>query len=83
MGGFSEHFPLNYNDVDYCLRVRERGLRVVYTPYAKLYHHESVSKAGTDEAELAAFKAEWADRVPRDPYYNPNLTLQTCDFRIG
>ncbi len=83
VGGFSEHFPLNYNDVDYCLKVRQLGLRVVYTPYAKLYHHESVSKAGTDEAELAAFKAEWADRVPRDPYYNPNLSMHTCDFRIG
>ncbi len=83
VGGFNEQFPLNYNDVDYCLRVRERGLRIVYTPYAKLYHHESVSKSGTDEEELASFKAEWADRVPRDPYYNPNLTLQTCDFRIG
>jgi len=83
VGGFSEHFPLNYNDVDYCLKLRERGLRIVYTPYAKLYHHESVSKSGTDEEELAAFKAEWADRVARDPYYNPNLSMQTCDFRVG
>ena len=83
VGGFSEHFPLNYNDVDYCLKVRGRGLRIVYTPYAKLYHHESVSKAGTDEEELAAFKAEWAERLRRDPYYNPNLSMQTCDFRVG
>jgi GT2 family glycosyltransferase len=83
LGGFSESFPLNYNDVDYCLRVRELGLRIVYTPYAKLVHHESVSKAGTDEAELAAFKAVWAERVPRDPYYNPNLTVHTQDFRIA
>jgi GT2 family glycosyltransferase len=83
LGGFSEAFPLNYNDVDYCLRLQERGLRVVYTPYAKLYHHESVSKTGTDVAELEAFKRVWAERVPLDPYYNPNLTMQGCDFRIG
>ena len=83
LGGFSESFPLNYNDVDYCLRVRELGLRIVYTPYAKLYHHESVSKVGTDTAELEAFKKVWADRVPLDPYYNPNLTMQNQDFRIG
>jgi O-antigen biosynthesis protein len=83
VGGFSEQFPLNYNDVDYCLKVRELGKRVVYMPYAKLYHHESVSKDGTDAAELEAFKKEWAERIPFDPYYNPNLTMQTCDFRIG
>jgi GT2 family glycosyltransferase len=83
VGGFSEEFPLNYNDVDYCLKVNQKGKRVVYTPYAKLYHHESVSKAGTDLSELEAFKKAWADRIPRDPYYNPNLTMQTCDFRIG
>ena len=83
LGGFSEDFPLNYNDVDYCLRLRERGLRIVYTPYAKLYHHESVSKVGTDPAELEAFKRVWAERLPLDPYYNPNLTMQGCDFRIG
>jgi GT2 family glycosyltransferase len=83
VGGFSEQFPLNYNDVDYCLKVNQLGKRIVYTPYAKLYHHESVSKAGTDIAELEAFKAKWADRIPLDPYYNPNLTMQTCNFQIG
>ncbi len=83
VGGFSEKFPLNYNDVDYCLKVTALGKRIVYTPGAKLYHHESVSKAGTEISELEAFKREWAERIPRDPYYNPNLTMQTCDFRIG
>jgi GT2 family glycosyltransferase len=82
VGGFSEDFPLNYNDVDYCLKVTETGRRVVHVPYAKLYHHESVSKVGTDIAELNAFKERWAAKIPRDPYYNPNLTLQTSDFRI-
>jgi len=83
VGGFSEAFPLNYNDVDFCLKITQLGKRIVYTPYAKLYHHESVSKAGTDLSELEAFRAVWADRIPRDPYYNPNLTMQTSDFRIA
>jgi GT2 family glycosyltransferase len=83
VGGFSENFPLNYNDVDYCLKVNELGKRIVYTPYAKLYHYESVSKAGTDIAELEAFQATWAEKIPLDPYYNPNLTMQTCNFGIA
>jgi len=83
VGGFSEEFPLNYNDVDFCLKLNRAGKRVVYTPYAKLYHHESVSKSGNDLAELEAFKAAWAQRIPHDPYYNPNLTMTMCDFRIG
>ncbi|HEY3323597.1 MAG TPA: glycosyltransferase [Planctomycetota bacterium] len=82
VGGFAEKFHLNYNDVDYCLRVIESGKRIVYTPYAELYHYESVSKAGVGQDELAAFKSVWAKKWPRDPYYNPNLTTQGCDYRI-
>jgi GT2 family glycosyltransferase len=83
VGGFNESFPLNYNDVDYCLKVLDSGKRVVYTPYATLYHHESVSKTGTYAHELETFKSVWKKRFPRDPYYNPNLTVQSCDFRIA
>jgi GT2 family glycosyltransferase len=80
-GGFDESFPLNYNDVDYCLRVRQRGYRVVFTPHARLRHHEAVSKDGVHEAELDAFRARWGADY-RDPYYNPNLTCETFDYRI-
>jgi GT2 family glycosyltransferase len=83
IGGFSEQFPLNYNDVDYCLKLLSRGMRIVYTPYAKLYHHEAASKLGLEPRELAAFKKAWQTRFPRDPYYNPNLTNHACDFRIA
>ena len=79
VGGFSENFPLNYNDVDYCLKVLNIGKRVVYTPYAKLHHHESVSKTGTHSHEFKAFRKAWMSRFPQDPYYNPNLTRH---FRI-
>jgi GT2 family glycosyltransferase len=82
VGGFDESFPLNYNDVDYCLRVRGRGYRVVYTPHARLYHHESVTKDGVFAEELAAFQARWGTDRP-DPYYNPNLNMETYDYRIG
>jgi GT2 family glycosyltransferase len=83
VGGFSEKFPVNYNDVDYCLKVLKAGHRVVHMPYAKLYHHESVSVKRTGEHELTAFKDEWLKALPRDPYYNPNLSMNACDFRIG
>jgi len=81
VGGFDESFPLNYNDVDYCLRVRQKGYRVVYTPHARLHHHEAVSKEGVFATELDAFLARWGADY-RDPYYNPNLTCETYDYRI-
>jgi O-antigen biosynthesis protein len=73
VGGFTERFPLNYNDVDYCLKVIARGKRVVYTPFAKLYHYESVSKSGTHEREAVAFKKAWGDKIQVDPFYSPHL----------
>ncbi|MER3416009.1 MAG: hypothetical protein C4297_07335 [Gemmataceae bacterium] len=83
LGGFSEQFPIHYNDVDYCLRLHARGYRIVYTPYAELVHHEGVSKGngGTVSVqEQNQFRALWAHTT--DPYYNPNLSLTHCDYRI-
>jgi GT2 family glycosyltransferase len=80
-GGFDEAFPLNYNDIDYCLRVRQLGYRIVFTPHARLVHHESVTKSGVFEEELDAFREKWGEVV--DPYYNPNLNPETFDYRIG
>jgi len=82
LGGFDECFPLNYNDVDYCLRVRSRGKRVVFTPYAQLYHYEGATKSGITPEELEAFKNRWQETWSRDPYYNPNLSLNYHDYRI-
>jgi O-antigen biosynthesis protein len=73
VGGFSENFPLNYNDVDYCLKLLNIGKRIVYTPYARLHHHEAVSKTGTHDHEFREFRKTWMSRFPCDPYYNPNL----------
>ena len=76
VGGFSEDFPLNYNDVDYCLKVRELGCRTVYVPEVELYHYESVSREaarGVKPGELDHFQSKWLERYFLDPYYNPNL----------
>jgi GT2 family glycosyltransferase len=84
LGGFDEAFPMNYNDVDYCLKVLTAGMRVVLTPYARLTHHESATrKAGVLPKELDGFVKKWSSRWPRDPYYNPNLSPDVCDYRIN
>lgn len=82
VGGFDEHFPLNFNDVDLCLRIRQQGWRVVYTPHAELIHHESVTKPGTFDHELQKFHDRWKAAMPDDPYYNRNLSYEYGDFRI-
>lgn len=83
-GGFDETFPVDFNDVDYCLRVRRAGYRIVYTPYARLYHHESASFGARqqDPAGADEMRRRWADVIARDPYYNPNLTRDFPDFRL-
>jgi glycosyltransferase involved in cell wall biosynthesis len=82
LGGFDEGFPLNYNDVDYCLRVISSGKRVVFNPYAQLFHYEGATKSGITPQELDAFKKRWQDKWSRDPYYNPNLSINYHDYRI-
>ena len=74
--GFDERLRVAFNDVDYCLRARQKGLLVVYTPYAVLYHHESASRGRLhpDEDERF-FRERWGKPGQyHDPYYNPNLS---------
>lgn len=82
VSGFDERFPLNFNDVDLCLRIIETGRRIVFTPHARLIHHESVTKPGTFDHELLNFHDRWKTKRPDDPYYNPNLSYDYGDFRI-
>jgi GT2 family glycosyltransferase len=83
VGGFDERFSSGYNDVDFCLRVRRAGYRIVYTPYAELIHHESASRGfALDGKELELMQRLWGPALTADPYYNPNLSLQHEDFRI-
>lgn len=77
LGGFSEELPISFSDVDYCLRVRDSGRLVVYTPLAELIHKEAQTRGQADDAiEVPRFLARWAHEITRgDPYYNPHLSL--------
>ncbi len=83
LGGFEENLGVAFNDVDYCLRAREQGYLIVYTPYAVLYHHESGTRGKLHPMEDELFfRQRWGKPGQyRDPYYNPNLSL-TAPFAI-
>ena len=72
VGGFSPLFANNYNDVDFCCKVRSAGYRIIVTPHAQLYHFESVTRdPSVTPAETAAIQGRWLPQLRRDPYYNP------------
>lgn len=86
--GMDEGFAVAFNDVDFCLRIRNLGYQVLFTPYAMAYHHESKSR-GLDtkgekkqrfEGERQRLKQRFGDSLLHDPFYNPNLTLDMEDF---
>ncbi len=85
IGGFDEErLPVAFNDVDLCLKMRRAGYLIVYTPFAKLYHHESASRRRSVEAlETEVMRERWPDLLERDPYYNPNLSRERADFSLG
>jgi GT2 family glycosyltransferase len=84
VGGFDEELKVVCNDVDLCLRIREQGYLVVYTPFAVLYHFESATRGRlrpTREEEL--FCRRWSETIRLgDPYYNPSLTLTSEDWSL-
>lgn len=90
VGGFDERLKVNYNDVDFCCKIREAGYRIVYTPFAKLTHYESKTRGvdNLDEKKLANqikesiyFQKKWCRRIfEGDPYYNRNLATDNDDF---
>lgn len=92
LGGLDESFRVALNDVDFCLRVREKGYLNVFTPFAELYHYESASrgadvvdeeKARRYEEECALFRARWKELLAKgDPYYNPNFSLDHSDYAL-
>lgn len=90
VGGLDESFEVAFNDVDFCLRLREAGYRNVWTPFAELYHHESASRGAEDTAEkkqrfareVEQMLDRWEPVLAADPAYNPNLSLTSlsCEF---
>lgn len=90
-GGLNEEFVISLNDVDFCLRLRKMGLLNVWTPFAELYHYESISRGADDTGEKAArynaesarFREIWKEELAAgDPYYNPNFSLDRSDFSL-
>lgn len=84
LGGFDETLGLDFNDVDYCLRARRRGLRVVLETGAELVHHESPSRGTSGSPEdQARFLARWEGVVVAgDPYLSPHLTRMDCSAAL-
>ena len=89
VGGLDEEFAVAYNDIDLCLKIREAGYLIVWTPFAELYHHESKSRGinrtsqqiRTYKNEVRMLRKRWSDFLKQgDPYYNPNLTLERPDY---
>lgn len=86
-----ENLPVAYNDVDFCLRLKEKGYYNLWTPYAELYHHESISRGKEDtkekhkrfQKERLFMKTRWGKALEEDEYYNPNLTRKFENFGIG
>ena len=85
IGGLDEvDLPVAFNDTDFCLRAREAGYEVIYTPHACLYHHESVTKVVIAlPHEIGVLRERWGHVIAYDPYYNPNLTRQAEDARLN
>ena len=91
VGGFDEKLSLAFNDVDLCLKIREKGYLIVWTPYVELYHHESKTRGYEDtfgkqmrfKTETDFFLDKWNHILTKgDPYYNPNLNFKKGDFSI-
>ncbi|WP_303290724.1 glycosyltransferase [Marinobacter sp. SS5-14b] len=92
VGGLNEEdLTVAFNDVDFCLKLKEMGLRNVWTPYALLYHHESATRGYEDSPEkVARFNKEanymmrkWGKYIAHDPCYSPNLSLTASDFSLA
>ena len=90
--GFDEvNLGVTFNDIDFCLRLTQRGYRVVWTPYANLIHHESASRGHqrTTEEQAEFLRAAdymqrtWGANLMHDPFYNPNLSLNPPGFEIA
>jgi GT2 family glycosyltransferase/glycosyltransferase involved in cell wall biosynthesis len=92
LGGFDErNLGVTFNDIDFCLRLTQRGYRTVWTPYANLIHHESASRGHQRTLEeqveferaVDYMHATWGAQLLRDPFYNPNLSLNPPGFEIA
>jgi GT2 family glycosyltransferase len=85
------NLPVAFNDIDFCLRIQARGYRILWTPYAELYHLESATRGFGDiqrisrrfRNEISYMNAKWGHVIANDPYYSPNLTVKGGDFSLA
>ncbi len=91
VGGLDEGYAVAFNDIDFCMKIRAAGYLIVFTPFAEFYHYESKSRGDEDTPEKRArfnsevfrFQERWGKELKLgDPYYNPNLTLDSEDFSL-
>ena len=91
VGGLNEqNLAVAFNDIDFCLKAQQAGYRNLFTPWAELYHHESISRGHEDTPEKVArfnrevifMKQNWSKYLKNDPYYNRNLTLEHENFGL-
>jgi GT2 family glycosyltransferase len=83
VGGLDESLAICFNDVELCLRMRERGLLVVYTPFAELIHAESSTRGvALEQDEIDVMFRRWAPVIADDPYFNPNLDRRRTEFAL-
>ena len=89
--GLDEEYAVAFNDIDLCMKIRASGYLIVFTPFAEFYHYESKSRGDEDTPEKRArfngevfrFQERWKKQLKSgDPYYNPNLSLDTEDFAL-
>ena len=95
VGGLDEEFKVALNDVDFCLKLREKGYLNIFTPFAELFHYESQSRGRDDdsanktngeryEKECARFREKWKKHLEKgDPYFNVNFSLDYSNYVIG
>ncbi|MEI7579730.1 MAG: glycosyltransferase [bacterium] len=91
VNGFDKSLAVAYNDVDFCLKLLEKGYRNIYTPFVKLIHYESLTR-GDDtvdtqkqqrvNSEILYFQKKWSKYIEHDPYYNPNLSKEFLDCSV-
>jgi GT2 family glycosyltransferase len=90
-GGLNEDLAIAFNDIDFCLKLRQMGYRNLWTPYAELYHYESASRGADDTplkrsrfaVEARYMQNHWGECLGSDPAYNPNLALDRQDFSLA
>lgn len=91
VGGFEEKLKVAFNDIDFCLKIREKGYLIVYDPYVELYHYESKTRGAEDttekirrfQSEIEYMRSHWNSILKNgDPAYNPNLSLKKWDYSL-